>query len=232
MTLRKTLVILGLVGAVAAAVVAGTAFAQTPTPTPGQSGTNYQQFFENQLASALGITTDKLTSAFTTARNATVDQAVKDGKLTQQQADSIKSKPATGPGLGFGFGHFGHFGHGPRGGMGFIGGADVQSAIAGALGITTQNLQTQLQSGKTLAQIAGSNAAAVKTAIVNTIKPKLDQAVTAGRLTAARETQIINDIQNSDLSQFGGHWGMRPGGKDGPGTRPSMGPARMGPGAL
>lgn len=229
MTLRKTLVILGLVGAVAAAVVAGTAFAQTPTPTPGQSGTNYQQLFENQLASALGITTDKLTSAFTTARNATVDQAVKDGKLTQQQADSIKSKPATGPGLGFGFGHFGH---GPRGGMGFIGGPDVQSAIAGALGITTQELQTQLQSGKTLAQIAGGNAAAVKTAIVNTIKPKLDQAVKDNKLTQARETQIIDGIQNGDLSQFGGHWGMRPGGKGGPGTRPSMGPARMGPGAL
>jgi len=228
MGLRKTLVILGLAGAVAAAVVAGTAFAQTPTPS--QSGINYQQLFLQKLAAALNSSTDQLTSAFTSARNATVDQAVKDGKLTQQQADNLKSKPATGPGLGFG-----HFDRGPRGGMGFIGGADVQSAIAQALGMNTQDLQTQLQSGKTLAQLAVGKEPAVKTAIVNTIKPKLDQAVKDGKLTQAREDQTINGIQNGDLSQFGGHWGKHPGGWGGngtPGSKPSMGPARMGSGAL
>ena len=218
MRLRKTLVILGLAGAVAAAAVVGTAFAQTPTPPP--SGTNYQQLFLQKLASTLGISVDQLTSDITSARNSTVDQAVADGKLTQQQANNIKSKPATGLGLGFRFG-----GGGPRGGFGFFGGPDVMNAVAQALGITTQDLQSQLQSGKTLAQIAGNNAAAVKTAIVNTIKPKLDQAVAAGKMTAARENQIITDIQNSDLSQFGGHWGMHRG--PGAGGRPSMGPGRM-----
>ncbi len=226
MTFRKTLVILGLVGAVAAAAVVGTAFAQTPTPTP--SGTNYQQLFLQKLASTLGISTSQLTSDITTARNQTVDQAVADGKLTQQQANNIKSKPANGLGPGFGFGH------GPRGGFGFFGGPDVMNAVAQALGITTQDLQSQLQSGKTLAQIAQGKEQAVKDAITNTIKPKLDQAVKDGKLTSARETQILNDIQNSNL-QFGGHWGMHHGPRDGKGpagSRPSGGPMRSESGGL
>ena len=225
MTLRKTLVILGLVGAVAAAAVVGTAFAQTPTPTP--SGTNYQQLFLQKLASALNISTDQLTSAITTARNGTVDQAVADGKLTQQQANNIKSKPATGLGLGF------RFGGGPRGGFGFFGGTNVMNAVAQALGITTQDLQSQLQSGKTLATIAQGKEQAVKDAIVNTIKPTLDQAVKNGKLTQDRENQIISNIQNGNL-QFPGHWGMHrgPGGGNGTSSKPSSGPARSESGAL
>ncbi len=207
MRVRKAAAILGLVGAVAALAVVGTAMAQTPTPAPNQAKTNYQSIFMDKLAAALNISRDQLNSALTNARNATVDQAVTDGKLTQQQADKIKANPNVGPGLGFEFGFRG----GERGHKGtfFMGGANVWNAIAQTLGMTPQDLTTQLKSGKTLAQIAGDKASDVKNAIVNTIKPNLDQAVKNGKMTQDQENQIISKIQNSDLSTFGGHWGAR-----------------------
>ena len=50
--------------------------------------------FDALLASALGITTDQLQVAFTQAYNARIDQAVADGKLTQEQADLQKGQHA------------------------------------------------------------------------------------------------------------------------------------------
>lgn len=135
----KPLTMIGIGTAILAlgvTAVVGTAMAQTATATPTQppaqastpaasaAKTNYRNFFVNRLATDLGTTTDKLKSAFTQARNETVDQAVKDGKLTQQQADKIKANTNARPGFGFGFG-FGRFGGHPvrrEMGCGFIGG--------------------------------------------------------------------------------------------------------------
>ncbi len=207
MRVRRSLAIVGLVGAVAAVAVAGTAMAQTPTPGANQAKTNYQNLFMDKLAAALGVGRDKLNSAFTDARNATVDQEVRDGKLTQQQADRIKANPNVGPGFGFGF-RGSERERGEKGAFS-MGGIKVWSAIAGALETTPQDLTNQLRSGKTLAQLAQGKEQAVKDAIVNTVKPKLDQAVKNGRMTQDQENQFIDKIQKSDLNNFGGHWGMK-----------------------
>jgi hypothetical protein len=199
MRIRKTVVALGLAGVVAGAAIAGTAFAQTPTPPVDQAKTNYQNVYMDKLAAALGTTRDKLNAAFTQARNDTADQEVKDGKLTQQQADKIKSSQGDAP---FGFGFKG--GDRERGQAGFFMGNDVRDAIAKALGMSTQDMNTQLRSGKTLADLAKGKEQAVKDAIVNTVKPKLDQQVKDGKLTQDRENQIIDGIQKSDLSKMGG----------------------------
>lgn len=50
--------------------------------------------FDSLLADALGITVDKLQTAYIQAYNAAVDQAVTDGKLTSEQADLIKGQYA------------------------------------------------------------------------------------------------------------------------------------------
>ncbi len=224
---RKTWVILGLAGAVAALVVAGTALAQTPTPTPGQQAkSNYHEFFLDRLAAALGTTRDKLNSAFTQARNETADQMVKDGKLTQQQADKLKAQQGTGP-LGFGFRGIDRA---PRmkDGAFFLGGAQVQEAIAKALGITREELVNQLRSGKTLAELIKGKEQAVKDAVVEAMKSQLDQAVKNGRLTQEQADQMLEKIRNTDLSTLG-VWGKGwfRGGiqKQAPSTKPSMGPA-------
>ena len=194
------------------AAAVSTAVAQTATPTPAQSSTpaqsqaktNYQNFFIDRLAADLGTTVDKLKSAMTQARNETVDQAVKDGKLTQQQADRIKSSTSTRPGFGLGLGFGpGRSGHG-RWGAGFVGGAQERAAIAQVLGMTPQDLNTQLQT-KTLAQLAQGKEQAVKDAISNAVKARLDQAVKSGKMTQDQENQRLAQVQNIDLSKIGGH---------------------------
>jgi hypothetical protein len=50
--------------------------------------------YETLLAEALGITTEKLQTAYTQAFNTRLDQAVTDGKLTQDQADLMKGQRA------------------------------------------------------------------------------------------------------------------------------------------
>jgi hypothetical protein len=55
-----------------------------------QKGVDYDTY----LAQALGITTDKLQAARVQAENARIDQAVTDGKLTQDQADLMKGRQA------------------------------------------------------------------------------------------------------------------------------------------
>jgi hypothetical protein len=98
----------------------------------------------------------------------------------------------------------------------------AMQAVADKLGITVAQLQTDLQSGQTLADIAKSknvSVADLKTAVVNVIKPTLDQAVKAGTLTQAQEDSIIQNIQNADLTQKGFGFGF-----GGPGHRGFGGP--------
>jgi len=92
----------------------GVAFAADPTPTPSA---NYHSVFVNKLASALGVDPSKIDPAIAQARDATIDQAVKDGRITQQQADWMKQRQQQmlQGGFGPGFGP-GMMGGGPRGG--------------------------------------------------------------------------------------------------------------------
>ena len=55
-----------------------------------QNGVDYDAL----LADALGITPEKLQEARTQAFNARIDQAVTDGKLSQEQADLMKGRRA------------------------------------------------------------------------------------------------------------------------------------------
>lgn len=214
MKLGKTTAILGLAGALAAVVVAGTALAQTPTPTqtPSQQAkANYHDFFLDRLAAALGVARDQLNGAITQARNETVDQQVKDGRITQERADAIKARPSDGFIGPWGFGP-----HriGPRGGIGPVTkiGAHLD-VVAQALGMTTQELISQLRSGKTLSELAAGKEQAVKDAVAAAAKTKLDRAVAAGRITQEQENQTLDRIRNSDLNQllhgFGGRGGFK-----------------------
>ncbi|MHB1162822.1 MAG: hypothetical protein ACYC3V_21180 [Chloroflexota bacterium] len=236
MKFRKPLAILGLAGVVAALAVAGSAFAQTPTPAPDQKAkSSYQELFLDRLAAALGTTREKLNGAFTQARDETVDQQVKDGKLTQEQADKIKARSGEAP---FGFGIRG-FERGHKGGPAFMGGGQAHEAIAKALGMTSEDLTNQLRSGKTLAELAKGKEQAVKDAVVGVVKPQLDEAVKNGKMTQDRANQILEQIQSSDLNSFGGRgfmgkgWFKGNGTRDqAPSTKPSGGPAASGARAL
>src|SRR5712691_6086560 len=70
------------------------------------------------------------------------------------------------------------------------GGGDDLDAAATYLGTTASDLLTQLQAGKTLAQIAGSKTSGLIAALVSHEKQEIADAVTAGKLTQAQADQI------------------------------------------
>ena len=114
-----------ILGVSATAVYAQTA---TPTQTPvaGQARLDRAEDHSALLAEVLGISEEELQAAITTVRDAAIDQAVTDGRITQEQADEMKANEDTGRG------RWGVFGRGDTG----------EAALAEALGITVDELQT------------------------------------------------------------------------------------------
>lgn len=195
--------IAGLAALVVGVVGAGVVMAQTPTPGSGGGTT-----FLDRVAQKLGIETPKLQDAINSAANDEVDQAVKDGKLTQQQADAIKQRIAEGKAPEFGDFPFGKGGFGFERGEGKAGiGADL-SQLATFLGVSQDQLKTELQaSGATLARVAqahGKSRDDLKTFLRDSAKTKLDQAVKNGKLTQQQEDSMLSKF-NSNLDNLIDH---------------------------
>lgn len=97
---------------------------------------------------------------------------VTNGTITQAQADAITAsieanRPTGGPGVGHGDGDGDHVGRGPGGpglGRGGRGGPGLDTA-ATALGMTAAELRTELESGKTIAQVATAKSVDVQKVI-------------------------------------------------------------------
>jgi len=103
-------ILVGTLTAVAlmSVLLVGAALAQGPTPTPGPSA--YAKAFVAKVAQILGLPEAKVTDAFTQAATEQVQQAVKDGRITQAQADQMIQGIEQG-----GFGGFGWHGFGGEG---------------------------------------------------------------------------------------------------------------------
>ena len=179
----------------------------TPGTTTGTTPTNpwaaYQDAFMNAFATRLGTTVDKIKQALIGAFGDVVDQAVKDGNLTQDQATQMKNDATDRFSQGIPFGFFGRGGPGGfRGkgefGLGGLGGFHGEmdlAAFATALNMNESDLMTELQSGKTLAQVVtekNADLATVKTSVLAALKTNLDQAVSSGKLTQAQADELYN----------------------------------------
>lgn len=105
--------------------------AQPVQPGSGQtqqrtqpSGANYAGVFLQKLAAQLGVSVERLRAAALSAGNATIDQAVGTGDLSQDRAARMKERLQNAPlTFGSGQGGFGRCGlgghdHGERGGRG------------------------------------------------------------------------------------------------------------------
>ena len=190
-----------------AALVIGVAAVNAATPSPG-TGTNYAQVFVDKLAAILHLSPAQTQTDLKQAELQTIDQMVKDGKITQAQADQLKSRINSSQGFEFGFPfrHGGAFGN--RTLFQNLRTAEL-NAVAGALHMSASDLQTQLRSGKTLSQLeqsAGVSDTAVRTAEHNAAKGVLDSAVKAGTITQAQEDAILSRIDQGSglLHGFGG----------------------------
>ena len=190
----------------AAVMVLGTsavAFAQTPNPpTPPAPPTAAQTFWQT-LADKLGVTVAILQQDVRDALKAGVAQMLKNGRLTQQQADNLDTHIDQ---FSFNGSPFGGFmgRRGFNGGGGLIGGQGVLNAAAQKLGMTSQDLMTELRSGKTLADVAKEKNVStddLKAAIVTTVGAQIAQAVTDGKLTQAQADKAKTQLNNLSLDQ-------------------------------
>ncbi len=151
--------------------------------------------FIANVAERLGVSTEALEDALKGARIDEVDEALADGRITQEQADAAKQRIESGEGPGFGprgFGHhgLGHHGFGHAGGMGLDAAADY-------LGLTVDELRSELHGGKSLATIAGEQGKSVdglKDALVKDATAKLDEAVAAGKITEDQKAAMLERL--------------------------------------
>jgi hypothetical protein len=217
-----------------AATPTGVSLAQAPSPTapaaPTDQGTAsettqadatlkdqwaaYQEAFLNAFAARLGVTVEKLNEAYLGAFGDTVDQAVKDGVLTQDQGTQMKNGAASKVEQGLPFGFFGgrgfkdpSFGKNGRGGLevgrgGFGGfhGAMHLDSFAEALNMTEADLMTELQNGKTLSDIAKEknvDLATLKTSVLSDLKANLNQAVLDSKITQETADQIYDQASTN-----------------------------------
>ena len=188
--MKKLLVI--AIGVVAV-VVAGGAIAGTGGGTPREES----KAILDDAAKQLGVDSAKLNDALKTALANRVDAAVAAGELTEEQGAAIKERiqsdefPLLGMKPAFAFGHHGPgLHHGPFGAK--------LDAAADYLGLTGAELRTQLESGKSLAEIAeaaGKPVDGLVGALVAGAKEKLDAAVEDGRLTRAQADEMIAGLE-------------------------------------
>ncbi|HET7051089.1 MAG TPA: hypothetical protein VFI54_22670 [Solirubrobacteraceae bacterium] len=188
-------------------VLAVAAFAGGAVAATQGSSKNPRQQYLDDVAKRLNVTPAQLDSAL---KGAALDQlaaAVKAGKLTQAQANALKQRiqqgaaggaPFLGPPRAFGPRGLGP---GPLGlGLGramFFGPDAPAAAVAKYLGLTEAQLVKQIESGKSLADIAkaqGKTPAGLEQAITAAAKARLDKAVANNRITAAQEQQMLKAL--------------------------------------
>jgi hypothetical protein len=176
--------------ALLAVVVAGGAIAATKALTPREE----RQAIINDAARQLGVEPRELSDALKQALKNRVDAAVRDGRLTQEQAARLKERIDAGdaplfalrPGPGFRH----HRAHGPF--------HAKFEAAASYLGMTRAELREALEDGKTLAQVARDRNKSVDglvNALVANAEEKLAQAVENGDLTEAEKDEMLSGLR-------------------------------------
>jgi hypothetical protein len=197
----KRVVVIASVATLAAIGATGGALAASGTFDPKAE----KQAFLNDAAGRLGVSSARLEAALKAAAIDRVDAALAAGQITKDQADAMKAAINSGDApLGVPFGGYRMHGEGHV----FFGG-DVFASAASYLGLTQDQLRTQLDAGKSLADIAkaqGKSVDGLEQAMTTAFQSKLDQAVKDGRLTTAQRDQIVaefkahlDDLVNSTL---------------------------------
>lgn len=170
-------------------------------------GFNQQELRARLPGTSLGALADKtngksrdgLIADLTTFADNAVDKLLADGKITQDQANKAKAAipgritqfvdhtwPKTKPQ--------------PRANIGTFLGGLVKDA-RDYLGLSQQDLMTQLRSGKSLGDIANATAGKDRQGLIDTLvtdaNGKIDQAVQQGRLTQAQADQLKTRVRDA-----------------------------------
>lgn len=209
--------VIGQAGYSPAAVATAGTVAQTASPSPAAANdkTAYTTTFLDTLAGDLGVERAQLDQAVRDAANQTVDTAITNGQLTEQQATPLRERINEFPNVQWG--SWGKHGGGPGGGAergwggawsmaNQLGIEQVVEAVATRLDMTGDELQNELQSGKAplaIAQERGVSEADLRAAISDAVKTQLDAAVQTGTLTQQQADMLQQRIQNVPLDRSG-----------------------------
>ncbi len=193
-TVKRLLLTMAVVGALAVASVAVVGVgAQTGTPTASPTGTPLDRLFE-KVADKLGITQEQLTNAVKSSETELIDEALANGKISQERADKLKERIANSDKIILpGMGRHGKGGrhHGP--------GAALDVA-AGVLGIDKEELMNGLRDGQSLAEIAqahGQNVDDFKAALLDSAHQKLNDLVSQGNLAQDKADQMFQRLSDN-----------------------------------
>jgi hypothetical protein len=130
-------------------------------------------------------------------------------------------------------------GYGPGPWMGQFGASPMHAAIAGALGLTSEQLWAERQAGKSIASIAQERQVDLETvaqAALGVRKAHLEALVAGGQLTREQADVMLAQGEAMVRAHLNGTWGpgfgmmgpghgmMGPRGGAGPGYGPGMGP--------
>ena len=155
--------------------------------TQGSAGSHRQAYIDD-VAKRLNVSPSALIAATRAARSDQINAAVAAGRITQSQAEALKQRARQGYGIPF-------VGQRFRGGR--LGGRGVAAKY---LGMPKTTLRSELASGKSLAQIAGSTTGksvdGLKAAIVSAQKARLANAVSSVWITSAQEQERLANLSS------------------------------------
>jgi len=211
-----------LVAILGVATIGAVALAQDAEDT-SDSPFDFAAKFREALAGILGISVDEYDAAVDKAQKQVVDEAVSEGWLTQEQAELLQWRMDQVPGVGMhslgkGFGM-------PGRGMGYMGGRgnNLVSVAADELGMRVTDLLTELQNGKSIAEVAkekGVDTQVIVDAYVAQVKENLDKAVADGNITQKQADWQLERVKENVTDQLDNTWSR--GGSGGGGRHGGM----------
>jgi hypothetical protein len=162
--------------------------------------------FKEALVDILGVTVEEYDNAVDQARGQVVDEAKSEGWLTDDQAEMLQWRWEQAPdmgmrGMGRGF---------DKCGPAMLGrGDNLASLAADALDLSLTDLLTELQDGKSIADVAGEKGVDTQVIIdayTAQLKEKLDGSVTEGRITQKQADYQLEQATERVTQQIENTW--------------------------
>jgi hypothetical protein len=175
-------------GAVAFGIVStggGSVSAQTPGSGAGPG------HYEEVLAEKLGISVEELQAAQKAARDQLIDEAVDEGRLTEEQGEKLKSMELGAMKRPFMM----------RVGQGAVHAIKgIFSAAAEVIGIEEDDLAVELRSGKSLLEIAEDNDVdrdELTEGLIENLTEAIEEANEAGKITDEQAERLLSNLEEN-----------------------------------
>ena len=179
--MKRVLLILGAVAALAVGLIAVVGVGAQEGPGSGRVGD-----FVTRLADRLGISEDELTTAVKDVEIDMINQAVEEGRLTEQQGADVIERIRNGDV---------HFpGNGRPGPRPCRAQAFVINAAAEVLGLENDELKAKLEEGMSLAEVAEEQGMTVEdftAALTSEVEADLQAKVDAGAITQEQMDRLL-----------------------------------------